>query len=98
MSTTDHVYIYGYRRPSVTHTDADEIDGHRIGYKTRKDKLIPKATISYRPYCQCGWVARMVDSKTDYYVGTKKMAKILHNRHIKAVQQQGGLKLEDKEM
>lgn len=91
MSNADHVYQYAYRAPSKTHVDMYEIDGHRMGLKTRKDKLIPKSPTAYRPYCECGWVAKMIDNITDYYVGNRKMARILHSRHIKDIQKQGKL-------
>jgi len=81
-SMSEHVkYHYGDRRPSPpTRLAENELPGHKIGLKFRKNTLTT-GDIAYRPYCSC--------NKWEYDEWcTLAMSRRLFERHIGDVENQ----------
>lgn len=50
---TEHHWVYSMHRPSPSRFRMDDLPGHRMGYKKRRDTITPRL-VQFQPLCSCG--------------------------------------------
>jgi len=81
-----HKYVYHTISPSKTveKREYPSLPGHRVGFKVRRDMLIPNGDVHRQVYCSCRW-------KSDKWTSMQNLLQDEWGKHYTEIARQGVL-------